>query len=137
MSPARLARRVGRRGAALACLAVLDLVWAWSLLDPTASRQLRAAPSYQAILHVAPLHAWAAVWALVGLVCAAHALRRRDRAAWAAAIAVKLAWAALTGWAWLTVPGASRAWAAMVIWAAFAGLIGVVAGWAEPPSGVR
>jgi len=98
-----LQHRLGFRGAALTSFATFDLVWAWSLVDPAASQPLKAAPTYRVILAVAPLQFWAVTLAAVGLLCGVQAWMSDDRAAFAAAIGVKLVWAALTIASW---PGA-------------------------------
>src|SRR5262245_13821315 len=93
-------RRLGFRGAALASFATFDLVWAWSLVDPTSARGLRAAPTYHVLLQVAPLRVWALVMAGIGVLCGIQAWMDDDRAAFAAAISIKPVWAALTLATW-------------------------------------
>lgn len=94
------AERLGFRGAALASFATFDLVWAWSLVDPAAAKALAAAPTYQVLLRVAPLWVWALIMAGVGVLCGVQAWMQDDRAAFAAAIGIKLVWAALTVATW-------------------------------------
>lgn len=96
----RLARALGFRGAALASFSLFDLVWAWSLVDPAAAKALKVAPTYQVLLRVAPLVVWAALMAGVGILTGVQAWMQDDRAAYAAAIGVKLMWAALTVATW-------------------------------------
>lgn len=98
----RLVQALGFRGAALASFATFDLVWAWSLIDPAAAKALKVAPTYHVLLRVAPLVVWAAILASVGILCGIQAWMRDDRAAFAAAIGVKLMWAALTVATWPT-----------------------------------
>jgi PAS domain S-box-containing protein len=67
----------------------------------------------------------------IGVVCLVSAFRRRDSAAYAAAVSIKLAWAlmAFGGWAAGDLP---RGHLAAVIWAGFAGMVAVIASWPEP-----
>lgn len=122
----QMARKVGRRGAALAWLGGLDLVIGWSLLMPRP-----VPPSYQALARLAPLEAWAWAWIAVGLVCLAHAPARSDRLGFAAAITVKAVWAVFIAGAWLAydVP---LGWVPAAVWASFAAFVLLVAGWPEP-----
>lgn len=99
----RLARTLGFRGAALLSFSAFDGVWSWSLIDPAAAQPLKVAPTYQVLLRVAPLWVWAIILGGVGLLCLVQAWMRDDRAAFAAAIGIKLIWAALTVATW---PGA-------------------------------
>jgi hypothetical protein len=92
----RLSRRLGFRGAALMAFAIFDLVWASSLVDPVASRPLKNAPTYRVIIGIAPLWIWALIMASVGMLLFVQAWMRDDRAAFAAAIGVKLVWATAT-----------------------------------------
>lgn len=94
------AERLGFRGAALASFATFDLVWAWSLVDPAGAKVLKVAPTYQVLLQVAPLWVWAVIMAAVGILCGVQAWMTDDRLAFAAAIGIKLVWAALTVATW-------------------------------------
>jgi hypothetical protein len=97
-----LRRRLGFRGAFLALLATLDLVWAYSLLDPAAARALKAAPTYHVIVAVAPLWVWGLLIGAIGVLCGIQCWMRDDRLAFGLAISWKLVWAALTLATWPT-----------------------------------
>lgn len=123
----RLWHRVGRRGAALLFLAVLDVVIAWSLLRP-------AYPVPQSTAYVAglaPLWAWAALWAGCGCLCALNAFRRVDRVGFGAAIAVTALWGlCLAGGA---ITGhIDRGLVSAVVWLTFAAFVGLLSTWPEP-----
>jgi hypothetical protein len=120
-----LRRRIGRRGAVLAILGAIDLAQAATLVFPTGS----LGASYEWFGSVAPLISWAFLWAFVGVVCLAHVLRQDDHLAFVLAIGAKILWGIGCFAAWImsdvTVLGG-------ILWIAFAGIVGVIAGWAEP-----
>lgn len=128
-----LSRTVGRRGATLLTLAVVDLVIGGLLINPDLHDQTVRVPSYQLIAHV-PLQVWGAVWIAVGLVCGVQAWMRTDRLAFGLAIMIKLLWGGLILGAWLW-KGAPLAWAGAVVWYALAAWVAISAGWPERPNG--
>lgn len=125
----RLARRIGRRGASLLFLALLDLVYSASLL--AVPPETRSAGSYAFLARMLPLPAWAAIWGAVGLVCLVQAFARTDVIAFGAASLLKVLWATvyLIGWALGDIP---RGWLASVIWYGFAVWLAIISGWREP-----
>lgn len=125
------ARRVGRRGAALAWFGLLDLVIGWSLLTPQLAANPAALAQYRVLLRVAPLSFWGWAWIAVGVVCLAHVPARSDRLAFAAAIAVKAVWATGIAAAWVAY-GAYRAWVSAAVWATFGLFVLLISGWPEP-----
>ncbi|HEV8653282.1 MAG TPA: hypothetical protein VG276_28785 [Actinomycetes bacterium] len=127
----RLARRVGRRGAALAWFGLLDLVIGWSLLSPSLAASPAALAQYRVLLQVRPLAFWGWVWIAVGLVCLAHVPARSDRLAFAAAIAIKAVWSSGIFAAWVAY-SAYRAWVSGTVWATFGLFVLLIAGWPEP-----
>jgi hypothetical protein len=125
-----LRQRVGRRGAALLVFAFIDVVIGWSLIDASGQAQAAALPTYRAFREVAPLAAWGWLWLAVAAMCAVWAFRRHDAPGFAAAIAVKLVWAAgfLVSWvAW----DAPRAWLGATTWGVIAALVYLISGWPE------
>lgn len=129
---ARLQRRVGNRGSALLFFAVLDLVYCYSLLfPPPRSEWSRSLVFLAGIL---PLWVWGLTWGAVGVLCACRAFRRRDAAAFAAAIGIKVLWAIAAAAAWL-VGGVERGYVNAAVWLAFAGFVWIIAGWPEPVNG--
>lgn len=127
---ARLVDRIGRRGASLLFLALLDLIYAAGLfaLPPEA----RSNPSYVFVGHLLPLPVWASIWGLVGLVCLVQAFASRDVLAFGAASLLMGLWGTvyLVGWA---LGDISRGWLAAVIWYGFAVWLAIISGWREQP----
>lgn len=125
----RLLVCIGRRGATLLFLALVDLVFAYALLK-IGPRDVEASPSFRFAASVAPLPLWAALWAGVGVVCTVQAFQRVDRFAFAAASLIKVAWCLVQALGWLLgeIP---RGYLGSVVWLGFAGFIQVIAGWRE------
>lgn len=125
---------LGRRGAFLAWLGFLDFVIGWSLLTPTAIPTGRVLQSYAFALRLTGGRWWplAIPWLAVGLVDLVQAFWRRDMAAFAASIGLKLWWAFLLGASWL-VYGAYRGWVNTIIWVTFAAVVSIISGWPESP----
>jgi len=124
-----LAGRIGRRGCFLLFLAQLDLVYAYSLFNPPESARRSATMHF--IAHLAPLPVWSAIWLVPGILCAIQAFMRNDRAAYAAAMGVKVLWGA-TYIAGAIVAHLERAYVGAVIWLAFAFFVVRIASWPEP-----
>jgi hypothetical protein len=122
-------QRIGRRGCTLGFLAVLDAVYALSLAKPPA--EAAQSQTIRFISDIAPLWAWAGLWAVVGIGCAVGAFVRHDHWAFVAAVGLKVLWGSIfaVGWA---LNGLDRGWVSGVVWLAFAGFVFMVAGWPEP-----
>jgi PAS domain S-box-containing protein len=92
---------------------------------------VRAIAQYQYAALILPLRVWGFVWITIGVVCLISAFRRRDSAAFAAAVSIKIAWALLSlgGWMLGDLP---RGHVSAVVWVGFAGLVAVIASWPEP-----
>lgn len=119
----RLWRRVGKRGTVLLFCALLDEVYAYSLIDqPAIVRR-----SYELIM---PWQAWAVLWGSVGLLCLAQAFTLRDRIAFGAAAAIKWAWGTTALVAWLAGEF-PRGWLAAMVWIAFGAMISTISTWTE------
>jgi hypothetical protein len=116
-------QRIGRRGAALLFFTLLDLVYAYALLNPP--RPLSEAYSWPQTL--LPLWVWALIWASVGALCLVFAFLPRDTVAFTAAVALKVMWGLifLIGQA---VGGVERGYVSAVIWLAFAAFVYLIAG---------
>lgn len=128
-SPPRI---VGRRGAVLLFLALLDFVYAFSLCRPASPLTAQT----QFLVDVAPLDAFALAWAVVGILCLAGAFFRRrwpwfDVWPFLGAIMIKIFWAVMLGLAWM-VAGVERGWVSAAVWLALAALVVALAGWPEP-----
>ncbi|MGW0587471.1 hypothetical protein [Streptosporangium sp. NPDC002607] len=125
-----LRHRIGHRGAALCFFALVDLVFAVSLASAPA--ETRALPSYAFLATILPLRAWAALWAMVGLLCLVQTVMTEDRPAFIAASWLKVGWGCLylTGFLLGEIP---RGYVSAVIWLSFAGFVAVISSWPEPP----
>lgn len=128
----KLREWVGRRGAALLFFALLDLVFAWALLDPPTP----LAPTYAWVQQIAPLWVWGTCWATTGLICVFCAFLPRDAVAFTAAEAMKMLWGLLAGIGWLAgkVP---YGYVSAAIWLAFAAFIYLIAGGIPPAKSTR
>jgi hypothetical protein len=110
----------GRRGAFLAFLTVLDIVYGYSLIVlPRASLHLSL---------VLPLHAWGWIWVGTAVCCASGIFLQRDRVPYAIAALVKTAWGLTFAWLWYQ---GLPEWPSVVIWLSFALVVILVAGWPE------
>jgi hypothetical protein len=126
----RIAHRIGRRGCYLLFLALLDVVIAYSMTPFNVVAQL---PLYRYFDQYLPLQAWAGVWAGVGVICAVQAFARRDHFGFAAAVLLKLVWAALYVVAWVNAD-VPRGWVGGVVWLSFGGVTAIIASWPESRS---
>lgn len=126
-------QRIGRRGASLLFLALLDLVYAASLLG--APPETRASPGIAFLVLLLPLPVWALIWGAVGVLCLIQAFLPTDRLAFSTASLLKVAWGTvyLLGWALGDVP---RGYVTATIWLGFAAWVAIISGWREPHSGV-
>lgn len=119
-------RRLGRRGAFLLTLGVLDEWYALSV--PGVASTGTATGLW--IASLAPLTAWTLVWAVAGVILIAGAFAEKDAFAFATAVMLKLTWAMvyLIGWA---VHGVYRGWASAAVWLAFGMAVMIVSTWPE------
>ena len=119
-----LIHKAGYRGAVLLFLAMLDILYGYSLIaDPSAPL------SYLNL--VLPLHVWFYLWVGIGVFLLTGVLTRYDRIHFALSAFLKAAWAS----AWLYVliyQHFPRSWISVVIWAAFAILTVIISFWPEP-----
>lgn len=121
---------IGRRGCSMLFLALLDLVYGWSIC--TADAATRAEPAYRYFLGLLPDTVWAAAWITVGLICLACAPATQDRLGFACAAALKAGWGLvyLVGWVSGAVP---HGYAGAAIWLAAAAWILIISTWPEAP----
>ncbi len=123
-------RRVGRRGAFLLFLGVLDAFYAFSLFKPAPEVVQSAAVRW--VGSMAPLWAWGALWAVVGALCVVYAFKRQDRIGFAAAVLLKVLWGTIYLLGWIFA-GLARGYLSTAIWLALALLTYVVSTWPETP----
>ncbi len=128
----RIFKRIGRRGAFLLFLSLLDWVYAYGLAFPTP--RAISNPTYQFLSSTLPLQVWGALWAIVGTLCFVFAFRQHDAPGYAAAMFIKVLWALvfLLGWAFADV---ERGYLSTAIWGAFAAVLALIATWPEPEPG--
>jgi hypothetical protein len=129
-----LFERIGRRGAFLLFLALLDLVQGYAMAFPT-PRAVQN-PTYQFLASIAPLWVWALLWTVVGVICLVFAFKQQDAPGYAAAMFIKVLWALvfLLGWIFADV---ERGYLSTAIWAAFAAVLALISSWPEPRESQR
>lgn len=121
-------RRVGRRGASLLFLALLDVVYAFSLVRPQVESE--RSPTLRYIADLVPLWTWAGLWLSVGVACLIGAFAHRDRWAFTVAVGLKILWGSTFLFGWL-VGGLERGYLSAVVWLAFAALFYLISTWPE------
>lgn len=128
----RAVRHVGRRGAFLLFLTLLDAALGYALVQALPFG-LNTAVLYYPFVAVMPLPWWATWWWATGLLAAVAAGWHPARAAaFGAAALLKAAWA--TGWlvGWLSaMPAFGSGYQQAAIFGAFGGLVLLVSGWRE------
>lgn len=124
-----LVHRIGRRGAILLILSVVDIAYGMSLIGPSAETLGLSAIVWRE--HYAPLWVWGTGWLIIAAILIVTAFLRNDRFGYAAAIGWKIAWSLTTLASWI-VGGVDRGWVSSIVWAYAAGMIVVIAGWPEP-----
>jgi hypothetical protein len=127
-----ISQRIGRRGAFLLFLSLLDAVYAYALAFPTPIAI--SSPTYQFLASTLPLEVWGALWAIVGTLCFVFAFTQQDAPGYAAAMFIKVLWALvfLLGWAFADV---ERGYLSTAIWGAFAAVLALISTWPEPEPG--
>lgn len=121
--------RLGYRGGFLAILAVVNILYGWSLVDPTAEQL--ASASYQWRSIYAPPWAWGGMWILVGIIAMVSAFLPHDGAGYGAAIGWDVLWA-LIALASTIAGDVPRGWVSTIIWGAAAGWAALCSSWPEP-----
>lgn len=114
--------QVGRRGAFLGFLAILDLGYAYSLWPYRVPRHVTL---------ILPARIWAAAWLVAGLACAVGVFMRRDRVPYTFASAIKALWAMLYFHFWL-VQRIPNMWISALVWLVFAFVVLMVSAWPDP-----
>jgi hypothetical protein len=113
--------RVGLRGIALIGLGLLDLIYAYGLLNPPKP----VTPTYRYPNAIIDLCWWALLWSVVGALLLFYAFRRHDTVAFTAAIMLKAGWGLLLLLGWV---GGSidRGYVSASIWLVFAACVYVI-----------
>lgn len=123
---------IGRRGAFLAFLAVLDVIVGRSLID-TLPFGLTAELVYAPFVAIMPITWWAAWWILTAAAAAAAAFIQRLRTAvFGCCALIKVAWGAgyLYGWS-SDEPAFTRGYQTATIFFFFALIVVLISGWRE------
>lgn len=115
--------QVGRRGAFLAFLALLDILYGYSILT------IMATPPRLHLLLTYEQWGWA--WLGVGVALLPGVFVRRDRFYYGLAAFLMAAWGGAWVDVWVSDPATLRAWVSVLVWFSFAGLVLVVSTWPE------
>lgn len=121
-------QRIGRRGAYLLFLAILDLTYAHGLFFPT--ERAASSPTYVFLAEIFPLHMWAILWAVCGFICLIYSFKKTDAPGFTAAIFIKTIWALISLLGWL-FGDIERGYISAAIWLLFVGVTGLIATWPE------
>jgi hypothetical protein len=123
---------VGRRGAFLLFLTILDVTLAYSVSQPL-PLGLSAALFYKPFIAIMPLAWWSLWWLGTGVLCAVAAFIPKIRpSVFGFAALIKAGWAGgyLLGWA-NNYPAYSRGYQTAAIFGSFALIVLLVSGWRE------
>ncbi len=124
----KIIHRIGRRGAFLIFLAMLDLIYGYSLAFPTVAAT--NSPGLLFLASILSLKLWALLWATIGVICFVFAFKRKDAPGYASAMFLKILWAIIFLLGWLFA-GIERGYLSTVIWGTFAGILGLIATWPD------
>ena len=120
----RLVYRIGRRGSYLIFLALLDLLYGYSIIA-------QAGPLFTQVNLYLSDDTWGFIWIAASAVIFFNAFLRMDRVGYVVATVLKFVWGTLMLAAWMFQPNDPRGWVAAVIWFAFGILTAIVANWPE------
>lgn len=129
-----IGHRLGRRGAALLFFSLLDLIYGFSLTNPSPSTATR--PDFKFVAGIMALPYWGMLWLAVGVLLLIGAFLREDSLAWAAAMLIKVLWGLVFLLGWL-IAGLERGYVSAAIWLSTAALVALLASWPEPGDGGR
>ena len=123
-----LVKRIGRRGAWLLVMALLDFIYAYGLIFPT--QFARTSPSLSYFQRWMPLTAWGIIWGLVSLTCLIYAFKIKDGIGFGVAVGLKVGWAMtlLLGW---IVGDVERGYQSAAFFFALAAALLLTASWRE------
>lgn len=121
--------KIGRRGAFLLFLSLLDFVYSFGLFNPTP--QSLKNPTYIFLQTALGLKFWGSLWLITGFICLIFAFRKKDAYGFAAAMFIKILWALLFLLGWLFA-GVERGYLSTAIWGGFAATLALIASWPEP-----
>lgn len=113
---------IGRRGAFLAFLALLDTSYGYILLT--------IPPALQSLDLMLPWRAWAILWLATGGICLTGVFARRDLIQYTLAAALKTAWALLYV-RLAAVQHVPYAWISAIVFLALAATVLLISSWPE------
>jgi hypothetical protein len=107
--PHRAVHRLGFRGAMLACFATFDVIWGWSLVDPSSAQAIRSAPQYRVLFSVPGVTPFilGCVMLTAAVIIGVQAWMENDGIGFATAILIKVPWTIFVLAAWSTAGAAS------------------------------
>jgi hypothetical protein len=121
----RLLARIGRRGSYLLFLALVDVLYGYSLL-------VYMGPSYPRLDLFFSAHTWGWIWIIAGLFIAQQAFTRVDRLGFVVAVVIKFVWGAIAFYDFILNPHHDPlGWVSAVIWFGFGALTAIVSYWPE------
>lgn len=117
-----VALHVGHRGAVMAFLTLLDVIYGYSL-------NVNPGPLDAVDLGL-PIRLWSLIWIAVGVILASGVSANRDKFHYGLAVALKVAWSSVLIRAWMT-GDYTRGWVTAAIWASFGMLLIIISSWPE------
>lgn len=127
----RLRARLGRRGSILCLKGTITLLYGYGqLIQPIPDKR-----GLRLLLHAMPLHAWAILWMVAGVVALICALlgEGRDWPGFTAVWLISVPWALTYLVSWWPLGDNPRGWITACIFGAFGLVCLTVVGWPEPP----
>ena len=121
-----LGRRIGRRGSYLLFLAMLDILYGYSLIITD-----RYGASRTKIDLLLSNKTWSVIWVVVGLICLWQAFVKLDRLAFIAEVNIMTTWGLIMFWSWAFTPTDPYGWISGTIFGGFAMLSAIVSFWPE------
>lgn len=126
---------MGRRGAVLIVLGLVDFVYGWvRLIHPGPGSPAPPDSLAQLLPFLPPTEAvvaWGLAWWVTGVFCVVNAFRLSDRWGFGMAMGIKVTWSAANLVAW--IEGVPNSAAATTVWVLAAWMVFVIAGWPEYP----
>ena len=119
-----LIHRVGRRGAFLLFLALVDFIYGYSIL-------LIANPVWSRIDLFLPSVAWGIIWIAVGFICLVQAFFTIDRLAYSLAVGTKVVWSLAMFSSWVFTGTNPVGWVSGTLFLGFAAITSIVSYWPE------
>jgi hypothetical protein len=123
-------RTVGRRGATLILLALVDFAIGYSVYNAYDDGRDSLYLGQRVLL---PLEVWGVLWWVVACILLITAFTRRDAVGFAVGIGIKSAWCLAYAIGWI-IEDQPRAWISVIIWAGITVWLRIVSAWPEEVS---